>query len=46
MYLCFLDAPTKIQKTDIGEPVLPEDPEPANTVAESDLTQSNEMLIN
>ena len=43
-YFFCVDQPTKINKADIGEPVAAEDPEPA--VAETDLTQSNEMLIN
>ena len=43
---CWLDSPTRIQKTDIGEPVLVQDPEAGETVAESELNQSNEMLIN
>jgi hypothetical protein len=38
------DQPPKIHKTDIGQPVLPEDAE-AGT-AETQMTESNEMLIN
>lgn len=44
------DHPSKIQKTDIGEPVAMDDPETGEIetggVTESELTQSNEMLIN
>ena len=38
------DYPTKIQKTDIGEPIPVPDPE-AET-ADTDVTESNEMLVN
>ena len=40
------DSPTKVQKTDIGEPVPVEDPEIGGGAAESEVVQSNEMLIN
>jgi hypothetical protein len=44
------DSPTQTQKTDIGDPVLVQDPEAREPgtggVAESELNHSNEMLIN
>ena len=43
-FIPLADQPPKIHKTDIGQPVLPEDAE-AGT-AETQMTESNEMLIN